>query len=225
MQRITTATVAANLFGAGKDGFTSGDLNSGIAPTQLSAGWCNGVQEELVQCIELAGLTPDAANNTQLVHSIPYLASHNRNALGNDLIFEWQSEETPDVPGSAFQVKTDTLECESEDAIPMCFFSPPIRSRGSVEYTIVVGPKIYGGAVGTLVFRQEWARNAGGVTNFTSSAEVLYDRNSIFLNFTYALNFTGNKVALVVTPGPGDDPVIDYVIHVKGEITILQQSA
>lgn len=223
MQRIATTTVAADLFGAGKDGFTSGNPNSQIAPTQLSASWCNGVQEELVGCIEASGQTLDAEDNLQVAKAIPYLAGHNIDVGANDLIFEWQSEAEPLFPGSAYQMKTQCKHTTGNLAALLCFFEPPNRSSGSVEYTIVVRNQSYAlSASDTVIWRQEWRKSAGGVSTFTSAGELIYERN--ILGFTYALDFTAGTVGISVTPNPGD-AAGHYRIFVKGECTIIIQDA
>lgn len=56
MERINTPARAQDLFGPGRDGFTNGNPQSGIASTQLDAEWFNAVQEEIAQAIELAGI-------------------------------------------------------------------------------------------------------------------------------------------------------------------------
>lgn len=54
MQRITTATAVADLFGPGKAGFTDG--TPGMTPaTDLNADWFNHVQEEIANIIESLG--------------------------------------------------------------------------------------------------------------------------------------------------------------------------
>lgn len=73
MQRISTTTKAFDLFGVGKHGFKDGDLGLGILPTDFSAEWCNGMQEEVMAVIEGAGLTPDANNLNQLRDAIALL--------------------------------------------------------------------------------------------------------------------------------------------------------
>lgn len=223
MRRVATSTAALDLHGVGKSGFTSGNKQAGIFPTEIGAEWCNGIQEEICNCIELSQQTPDVDDDTQLARGIPYLAWHNTDPLGNDVIFEMQSEETPAFAAS-FQTKTDTLVATSTPAVTMCFFTPPNLSSGSVEYTVVVLKANFVSPIGTVQFRQEWSKTAGGLANGTSGAVVIYDKNTIFLNFTYALIFTGGNVALSVTPGPLDGVIIDYHIAVKGEIIILQQT-
>lgn len=70
MQRITTSTRAIDLFGPGKDGFKDGDLAGGIAPTDLDAGFFNGIQEEIANAIEAAGIALNGADRTQLLQAL-----------------------------------------------------------------------------------------------------------------------------------------------------------
>lgn len=73
MDRISTASKAVDLFGAGKHGFKNGDLALGITPTDFNADWFNGVQEELLNVIEAAGLVPAAATRNQLLLALAAL--------------------------------------------------------------------------------------------------------------------------------------------------------
>jgi hypothetical protein len=70
MDRIATANRSVDLFGAGKDGFDGGDPLEARDGTDLSAEFCNGVQESIVRVIEAAGITPDAADYDQLVEAL-----------------------------------------------------------------------------------------------------------------------------------------------------------
>ena len=65
MQRISTSSAVADLFGNGKAGFRNGDLPRGVLPTAFNAEWCNHVQEEICNVIEGAGvaLNPDSATS------------------------------------------------------------------------------------------------------------------------------------------------------------------
>lgn len=74
MQRINTDTKAENLFGAGKDGFRSGNPLTGVLATQLSAAWCNAVQEAICQVIEGAGLVVGGGDD-QLLTAIQAIGS------------------------------------------------------------------------------------------------------------------------------------------------------
>lgn len=72
MKRINTKNREIDKFGPGKDGFKS--AVPGVSePTYLSAEWCNGVQESLVQLQEIAGLIP-SSDMTQVAQAVSILA-------------------------------------------------------------------------------------------------------------------------------------------------------
>lgn len=65
MHRIDTTFVEADKFGTGKDGFTEG--SPGVTPaTEVSDDWLDGVQEELCNTIEDAGITLVKGTRNQL---------------------------------------------------------------------------------------------------------------------------------------------------------------
>jgi hypothetical protein len=66
MERIKTPTRFINKFGTGKDGFTDGNPALGAPSTQLEADWFDNAQEEIANAIELAGITLDPTDMTQL---------------------------------------------------------------------------------------------------------------------------------------------------------------
>lgn len=73
MKRIDTATKAVDLFGPGKHGFKAGNVLAGEAPTKLSAGWFNALQEEVARAIEAFGLELDPEDNGQLAAALTAL--------------------------------------------------------------------------------------------------------------------------------------------------------
>lgn len=73
MHRIDTPTAQADKFGAGKNGFTGGNPQTGELPTALSADFFDSLQEELCAIIEGAGLALDKAKRNQLVTALPIL--------------------------------------------------------------------------------------------------------------------------------------------------------
>lgn len=70
MQRIDTTTKFTDLFGVGKHGFRDGNKASGIAATAFDAAWCNAVQEEIANFIEMAGGTLDPLNLHQMYDAL-----------------------------------------------------------------------------------------------------------------------------------------------------------
>lgn len=55
--------------------FTEGDPGSGVPATTVTATWLNGLQEELVHLLEVAGITPDAGSLTQVKAALDLLYS------------------------------------------------------------------------------------------------------------------------------------------------------
>lgn len=66
MHRIDTATKSADKHGAGKDGWTGGNQQGGVPPTQFSADFMDALQEEIARVIESSGLALNKASNDQL---------------------------------------------------------------------------------------------------------------------------------------------------------------
>lgn len=97
MDRISTSSKAADLFGPGKHGFKDGNLASGTEPTKLNAKWFNSVQEEILAVIEAVGIVPSSSNRAQLLESIRFLAGTNGGlkayagyvALPNGTLIQW----------------------------------------------------------------------------------------------------------------------------------------
>lgn len=50
--------------------FTEGDPSLGIDATTVTANWLNGVQEELIHILEVAGINPDGATLTQVLEAL-----------------------------------------------------------------------------------------------------------------------------------------------------------
>ncbi len=77
MFRISTATSAANLFGAGKNGFRDGNLGSGILPTDFNAEFCNAIQEELMGIVETSGQVGGAGTYNHVMKGLKRLYGGN----------------------------------------------------------------------------------------------------------------------------------------------------
>lgn len=67
MDRINTLNKALDLFGVGKHGWKNRNIGLGVEPTEFTADWCNGVQEELLSVIEAAGIVPAGATRNQVL--------------------------------------------------------------------------------------------------------------------------------------------------------------
>lgn len=70
MHRIDTSTAQKDKFGAGKNGFTGGNPQTGELPTALDQDFFDSLQEEIARLIESAGLLLSKSNNDQLQEAI-----------------------------------------------------------------------------------------------------------------------------------------------------------
>ena len=70
MKRISTATKAVDLFGAGKHGWKDGNLLIAVQATDGEADWFNNLQEEVANVIESNGIALDGNVRTQLYQAI-----------------------------------------------------------------------------------------------------------------------------------------------------------
>ncbi|WP_256849914.1 carbohydrate kinase [Pantoea sp. Fr-CA_6] len=93
MHRIDTPTAQVDKFGAGKNGFTGGNPQTGELPTALDASFFDSVQEEISGVIEAAGLKLIKAKNDQLLNAINLLVSSGR--LMNVRVFIASGNYTP----------------------------------------------------------------------------------------------------------------------------------
>jgi len=70
MHRIDTPTAQQDKFGAGKNGFTGGNPQTGELATALDADFFDSVQEEIAGVIEAAGTALVKGDNTQLLSAL-----------------------------------------------------------------------------------------------------------------------------------------------------------
>lgn len=102
MHRIDTSTAQKDKFGAGKNGFTSGNPQTGVPATEVSADILDAMQEEICNVIEGAGMQLQKGNNSQLLTAINKIAEDLFDAICpiGQLIFY----DGPTVPNSRFIV-------------------------------------------------------------------------------------------------------------------------
>ena len=70
MHRIDTPTAQKDKFGAGKNGFTRGNPQTGTPATDLDDDYFDMLQEELATVVESAGLTLDKTKHNQLLEAL-----------------------------------------------------------------------------------------------------------------------------------------------------------
>lgn len=66
MKRIDSINARPNMFGTGKKGFHANDDVPGQDATYLTPDWCNTIQEEIVNLLELRGIKLNPESNRQL---------------------------------------------------------------------------------------------------------------------------------------------------------------
>jgi len=76
MHRIDTSTAQLDKFGAGKNGFTSGNPQTGEQATELNGDFFDAIQEELCAVVEGAGLVPVKGTRNQLYSAIGRLINN-----------------------------------------------------------------------------------------------------------------------------------------------------
>ncbi|EOU9922569.1 carbohydrate kinase, partial [Escherichia coli] len=77
MHRIDTKTAQKDKFGAGKNGFTRGNPQTGTPATDLDDDYFDMLQEELCSVVEASGASLDKSRHDQLLTAIRCI-SHNR---------------------------------------------------------------------------------------------------------------------------------------------------
>lgn len=83
MHRIDTATAQKDKFGAGKNGFTRGNPQTGTPATDLDDDYFDMLQEELVGVVEASGVTPDKEKRDQLLTALKKLLLSRSNPFGD----------------------------------------------------------------------------------------------------------------------------------------------
>lgn len=77
MKRISTTTRVVDKFGAGKDGYTDGNVVGGVPATDLEAALFDNLQEEIANVVEGSGLVLNAGVFTQLRQAVKRLFGGN----------------------------------------------------------------------------------------------------------------------------------------------------
>lgn len=79
MHRIDTISAQKDKFGSGKNGFTTGDPQSGTPATEVSAEILDALQEEICAVIEDvdSGLLLSKSENNQLISAVKNIVSAN----------------------------------------------------------------------------------------------------------------------------------------------------
>ena len=82
MHRIDTPTAQKDKFGAGKNGFTRGNPQTGVPATDLDDDYFDSIQEEISGLVEAGGLTLDKADRGQVLKALKLLFAANTDSMG-----------------------------------------------------------------------------------------------------------------------------------------------
>lgn len=94
MHRIDTSTAQKDKFGAGKNGFTRGNPQTGTPATDLDDDYFDMLQEELAGVVEAAGIALDKTKRNQLLDALLRLGA-GAPAIG--VPFFWPSATMPNL--------------------------------------------------------------------------------------------------------------------------------
>ncbi|AVG02406.1 TPA: hypothetical protein ACGGQ7_001487 [Escherichia coli] len=83
MHRIDTKTAQNDKFGAGKNGFTRGNPQTGTPATDLDDDYFDMLQEELCSVVEASGASLEKGRNDQLLTALRALLLSRKNPFGD----------------------------------------------------------------------------------------------------------------------------------------------
>ncbi|HGE5414349.1 TPA: hypothetical protein ACGF7T_001449 [Escherichia coli] len=83
MHRIDTKTAQKDKFGAGKNGFTRGNPQTGTPATDLDGDYFDMLQEELCSVVEASGASLEKGRNDQLLTALRALLLSRKNPFGD----------------------------------------------------------------------------------------------------------------------------------------------
>lgn len=144
MHRIDTPTAQKDKFGAGKNGFTRGNPQTGTPATELDNDYFDSLQEEIVGVIEAAAIPLDKRDRGQLLKA---MKKHFQSSLG-------EAEKLGVATPSQMQVGTATDLLPSVAAV-MSLFSK--RSFSTNDFIRI--PDVPGGII------LQWGTTGGADVN------------------------------------------------------------
>ncbi|EPI2723860.1 TPA: hypothetical protein HIE79_003452, partial [Escherichia coli] len=83
MHRIDTKTAQKDKFGAGKNGFTRGNPQTGTPATDLDDDYFDMLQEELCSVVEASGASLEKGRHDQLFTALRALLLSRKNPFGD----------------------------------------------------------------------------------------------------------------------------------------------
>ncbi|MFK3932234.1 hypothetical protein ACI2JB_01375 [Pantoea agglomerans] len=163
MHRIDTSTAQKDKFGAGKNGFTGGNPQTGELPTALDQNFFDSVQEEICGVIEGGGIALNKADRGQMLKALKALfpvtalfanntASPGYQKFPGGLVMQWGTAAVP-VAGSV--VATYPLTFTRGVFQLIC----PLDSSSTNNYRIAVATS----TTGSITINSTNTQNVTGV--------------------------------------------------------------
>jgi hypothetical protein len=163
MHRIDTSTAQKDKFGAGKNGFTGGNPQTGELPTALDQNFFDALQEEICGVVEGGGIALNKADRGQMLKALKALfpaitlfansmSSPGYQKFPGGLVMQWG---TAAVPASGSTVVTYPLAF-TQGIVQM---ATPIDSSSTNNYRVGVDTS----SLTTLTLRSTNTQNTTGV--------------------------------------------------------------
>ncbi|WGJ47713.1 gp53-like domain-containing protein [Escherichia coli] len=133
MHRIDTKTAQKDKFGAGKNGFTRGNPQTGTPATDLDDDYFDMLQEELCSVVEASGASLEKAQHDQLLTALRALLLSRKNPFGDiksDGTVKTALENLGLGEGAKLNAATATLGRTGFIAIPVMI--------GGIEQSVII---------------------------------------------------------------------------------------
>ncbi|EGI3179921.1 hypothetical protein AWD57_004214 [Escherichia coli] len=133
MHRIDTKTAQKDKFGAGKNGFTRGNPQTGTPATDLDDDYFDMLQEELCSVVEASGASLEKGRNDQLLTALRALLLSRKNPFGDiksDGTVKTALENLGLGEGAKLNAATATLGRTGFIAIPVMI--------GGIEQSVII---------------------------------------------------------------------------------------
>jgi len=219
--RIDTATKSADLFGAGKDGFTAGNPPT-VAATRVSAKFLNGLQEAIVRPIEAAGYTPDADDYNQFLYALVKLQQHFVPENGDDVGY-WNTFRTHNQAGHDDDlVLAGNYATEGIDGTTVYLYSPALPVDG--VYTGSVRLVVTKVGDPTIYYTQTWEASyyANGGTASIIGSSTMYSADGTGGKVSPAMGVTGATARIAVTMA-AEAGTVNYNFSASWNLTCVKE--